>query len=849
MISQIIPYIRQKNAPLKNALIIAFLIFSTIASATDYYISSSGNDANNGLSSSTPWKTIAKVNSSFSTLKPGDRILFNRGDVFYGSLKISKSGLAGSPITISAYGAGAKPIITGFTMVSAWTNLGSNIWESTSAVSTLSTCNMVTINGVNTGMGRYPNTGYLTYQTYSGNKSITSSSLSGTPNWTGAEVVIKKHRWIIDRNHIIAQTGGTLTYTPSSTYYGQNNWGFFIQNDARTLDKANEWYYNPSTKKIRVYSTSSAINVQVASLDTLVFMTYKNYITFDNISFRGANGEAFYIGSSSNITIQNSSIDFCYDGIFGADLGSSSANFKLQNSTINHSNNDAVKITKEFTNATISNNIIKNTGMIAGMGGSGDNKYTGMMLENISNSLIQYNEIDSSGYCGISFPGGNFTKVTNNLVNYFCMINDDGGGIYTYAPATGKIIAYNNVLNGIGNGEGVNNPGSSAAFGVYIDAIGNTSGVQILNNSIANIGRAGIFLHNVHDIITRNNTVYNSIIGLLIKNDDDTYITNLIVKNNIFFAKTFTQLAFEAITLHNDISSFGTIDSNYYARPIDDRLVFNVQPTGQSQTPGFYFMYTLEGWQTYSGFDAHSHKSPIALADTADNDFYYNATKTNKIITLYQSMIDVKGIKYMNSITLLPFSSVVLMVDPNPTNQPPVVEIFNPSKGNKYENPATITIDAIASDPDGSISKVEFYSGAVKLVELTSAPYSYTWKDVEAGSYSITAIATDNLNATATSLPIEFEVAANIKYDANSEIINLYPNPNDGHFSIKFINPLQNEKSEVVITDLAGKQVYNGLVSKEEIIKQIDLSYIKSGIYILMIIYKEILVTKKIIKY
>ena len=29
-------------------------------------------------------------------------------------------------------------------------------------------------------------------------------------------------------------------------------------------------------------------------------------------------------------------------------------------------------------------------------------------------------------------------------------------------------------------------------------------------------------------------------------------------------------------------------------------------------------------------------------------------------------MIDVKGTKYVNSITLLPFTSVVLMVDPNP---------------------------------------------------------------------------------------------------------------------------------------------------------------------------------------
>ena len=243
MISQIIPYIRQKYVPLKNALIIAFLILSTIASATDYYISSSGNDANNGRSSSTPWKTIAKVNSAFSIMKPGDRILFKRGDTFYGTLKISKSGLSGSPIIIGAYGTGANPIITGFTNVTAWTNLGSNIWESSSAVSTLSTCNMVTINGVNTGMGRYPNTGYLTYKTYSDNTSITSSSLSGTPNWIGAELVVRTNQFVIDRTFITCQTTGTLTYSPALTFTPIDGFGFFIQNDSRTLDLINEWYY------------------------------------------------------------------------------------------------------------------------------------------------------------------------------------------------------------------------------------------------------------------------------------------------------------------------------------------------------------------------------------------------------------------------------------------------------------------------------------------------------------------------------------------------------------------------------------------------------------------------------
>ena len=181
-------------------------------------------------------------------------------------------------------------------------------------------------------------------------------------------------------------------------------------------------------------------------------------------------------------------------------------------------------------------------------------------------------------------------------------------------------------------------------------------------------------------------------------------------------------------------------------------------------------------------------------------------------------------------------------------NMHPIVMISNPRKGNIFENLTTITIDAIASDPDGTVTKVEFFNGAVRLVELTAAPYSFIWKDVSTGSHSITAKATDNLNDSTISAPVEFVVGAKVKYDANSDIIKLYPNPNDGHFSIAFINPLQNEKSDIVITDLAGKQVYNGPVLKEETLKQFDLSGSKSGIYIMMIKDKEILVAKKFIK-
>ena len=121
-------------------------------------------------------------------------------------------------------------------------------------------------------------------------------------------------------------------------------------------------------------------------------------------------------------------------------------------------------------------------------------------------------------------------------------------------------------------------------------------------------------------------------------------------------------------------------------------------------------------------------------------------------------------------------------------------------------------------------------------------------KDVAAGTYNITAIATDNLNDTTISVPIEFVVGSSVKYDANTDNIKLYPNPNNGHFSIEFVNPLQNEKSEIVITDLSGKQVYQGPVLKEELLKQIDLPDSRSGIYVMMIKDKDILVTKKFIK-
>lgn len=94
----------------------------------------------------------------------------------------------------------------------------------------------------------------------------------------------------------------------------------------------------------------------------------------------------------------------------------------------------------------------------------------------------------------------------------------------------------------------------------------------------------------------------------------------------------------------------------------------------------------------------------------------------------------------------------------NPGNQAPAVSITSPANGATFTAPATVTIQAAASDADGAITRVEFFNGNTKLGEATSSPYAYTWSNVAAGTYTITAKATDNANGTTTSTAVTIQV-------------------------------------------------------------------------------------------
>ena len=282
-------------------------------------------------------------------------------------------------------------------------------------------------------------------------------------------------------------------------------------------------------------------------------------------------------------------------------------------------------------------------------------------------------------------------------------------------------------------------------MGIYLD--NNSSGIQILNNSVGNIGFAGIFLHDAHDIVVKNNTVYNCLRkSILEKNDDpNTFIRKISITNNILVARDSTQNCFHAVTLHNDISSFGTIDYNYYARPLDDNLVFIAQPIGEHSRNVYY---SLAGWKSYTGYDANSHGSPKKITDKNDLKYVYNTTQLPVTVSLPYSYIDMTGAVFNGAIKLAPYSSAVLIKNGNVTNMPPKA---NAGPDQTIVLPVdSVSLSGTATDSDGTVAKYIWtkISGPIEYTIVAGSSLNTAVNDLLQGVYKFELKVTDNAGAT-----------------------------------------------------------------------------------------------------
>lgn len=201
----------------KRIITVLLLSMTMIVSATRYYVSTSGSNANDGLNTATPWKTIQYAEANAT--KAGDVIALKKGDVWLTdiALGIHHGGISGNPITWDGalWGSGANAIIR------------------SSADRRAPNMSVVNITGCN----------YVTFQniTVDGNNTYTFGLVvGGTDNMYSAGGVQDSEKGITIRNSSVLNCGNGANYTIGFLAQTWNNGMSDITIQGNTFDGAGD---------------------------------------------------------------------------------------------------------------------------------------------------------------------------------------------------------------------------------------------------------------------------------------------------------------------------------------------------------------------------------------------------------------------------------------------------------------------------------------------------------------------------------------------------------------------------------------------------------------------------------
>lgn len=641
--------------------------------AATYYLDADGSDSADGLSAETPWRTIGKINSLRSSETAGSTFLLKRGDVFSGEIR-----LAGytDNVKFAAYGEGEKPIVSGSVVITGWSKYSGNIYAAdiSGVIGVDQSISQLFINNRRVLLARYPNVenlvpdpdeGWLEVDSSSNKRTFTDPFLgaykTADKNWVGGNVRIRSFSWLFETRKITSVNGGgtvvmdsDLTETLAS--YIQRGWGYYIDNILDELDHENEYYFDDSTRTIYLYAPGGVDPNSVLVEGSIYsrgcwFDWHYSKMTVEDLTFRHQQDDGIYIENCPGVSISNCRFDNI--GHVGVNAAWRATDLVVENCQFSDILEFGIKVISDQPagNNLIQGNTVRNTGVIAGYGGSGVARACGIRTWGVTGLHISKNIIEDTGYAGIHLEGGGHL-VSNNVIRRSMLTLDDGGGLFINSPDNtirGNIVTDTWGNRGPSSGEHNGSSFDNNQMGMGIFFQPSLSGNIVENNTFANNSSQGIYPDRARNTNIISNISYNNGSGayqgaqLYLRGSGGT-AHNIQMTGNIL------------VGTRGDQYSMRT-DSSYNIGSYDNDVHCNLE-TAAAIRDGSLTL-TLEQWQA-SGINRDSDATECPQMTSGVSRILINSTDTAADFLLGDIFFDHKGNVLGPSANVSPYSSVIV---------------------------------------------------------------------------------------------------------------------------------------------------------------------------------------------
>jgi len=550
---------------------------------TIFHVARNGNDAFDGLTVATAFRTLAAAQAAMQASAGPDE-----AQVHQGRYQLT------SPLTLTAAdngsafvaAAGEDVTLSGGRMVSGWVQGANGIWTAPLNVADL---NQLTLNGVNQTEARFPNTvpddpvkgGWLFAGTLpQGLDPLTQmqvrpADLAALNLAPGMEVhIFAGVSWANDVLTVQAVDAatGVVTFAEAATYDLTTASRYFVQGTGVQLDKPGEWFFDPATKTVHFKAPpgfdgtgmvaagdKSVIEIEGASDITIRGFTITDAATGEysaDIFTAGIN-----VSGSDHVTIDaNHFINLAK----GVRIEAGSHDVTVDANDFRHLWSSAIELAADTRDNTLSGNDIRWVGEVFVQFSAIETTET---LNNlISGNLIR--DIPRMGISGSNYDrnlpsGGNIIEF--NTIIHSMQATSDGGAIYFASDPDrnqlGEMIRYNRIIDkgGVETRAGGFIPGQEYSHGIYLDEL--TNNATVMGNFVQGAVRGGIYLHGgSFNTVFNNITIDNKDIGIQLYEVRQAMIGNDIFNNIVAMLGAGNN----AVEANPSFVAPGTLHDNWY---------------------------------------------------------------------------------------------------------------------------------------------------------------------------------------------------------------------------------------------------------------------------------------------